>query len=485
MAAITCTTYLHTGSGASTIVLRTRLDSFGDPKEQIYLPQSYRQKCLVMAHSKFGHQGRNKMVALICPYFYWPSLTTDCMKHIRECETCQRMDKTSQKPCPMQSREITSVPFERIAVDLVGPFPAALGGFRFLLTTIDLATRWPEAVPVRTTTVKVITSQLVNIFSITTDNGPQFKGNFFRKWLKGKGIQHIVSSPYHPQGNGVVERLHRTLNTMVAKMCEAKGNWASVVPMALYFIRSTPCSATGMSPFVARQGWEPATPIQLLYKVWAEQDLGGVDLEEWVLQNCDKIEVARDKAMSTKLEVASKRKQMWDKKAKLPMFVVGYKVLTRKPGLNIKIEESREGPFVITKVNSPLSYAVDTGNRKIPSVHVQLIKKFNESAQPKVLHITSVLEPDQKNDTITDRLAETKIAGDELNASQLRDIERIEKDFEDILTTEPGLTSKVEFALDTGDSTCGELVNLEGLELSVGSVLNPTLGVHRGSSLSL
>ena len=64
-----------------------------------------------------------------------------------------------------------------------------------------------------------------------------------------------------------------------------------------------------------------------------------------------------------------------------------------------------------------------------------------------------MLEPDQKNDAITDRLAETKITGDELNASQLRDIERIEKDFEDILTTEPGLTTKVEFALDRNDST--------------------------------
>ena len=77
------------------------------------------------------------------------------------------------------------------------------------------------------------------------------------------------ASPYHPQGNGIVEHLHRTLNGMIAKTVEMKGNWASVVPMASYFIRCLPCTAIGMSSFMARQGWEPATPLQLLYKSWS------------------------------------------------------------------------------------------------------------------------------------------------------------------------------------------------------------------------
>jgi len=67
---------------------------------------------------------------------------------------------------------------------------------------------------------------------------------------------------------------------MIAKTTGSKGNWAAVVPMALYFIRASPCEATGISPFLARQGWEPQTPLQLLYKAWAQQDLGELDLEE-------------------------------------------------------------------------------------------------------------------------------------------------------------------------------------------------------------
>jgi len=94
------------------------------------------------------------MVNIIKPYFYWPNLTRDCAGHVRSCDVCQRTDKTQFKQCPMQLRELATVPFENVSIDIVGPFPTAVGGFRFLLTCIDNATRWPEAIPIRTTTAK-------------------------------------------------------------------------------------------------------------------------------------------------------------------------------------------------------------------------------------------------------------------------------------------------------------------------------------------
>jgi len=163
------------------------------------------------------------------------------------------MDKLKPQPNKMQLRETVTIPFERVAIDLVGPFSTASGGFRFLLTCVDLATRWPEAIPLKSTTSKVIINHLTNIFcrcgfpaAIVSDNGPQFTGKVFEKWMREKGMQHVKASPYHPQGNGVVERLHRTLTSMIAKICKTKGNWAAVVHMALYFVRCSPCDTTGL-----------------------------------------------------------------------------------------------------------------------------------------------------------------------------------------------------------------------------------------------
>jgi len=263
----------------------------------------------------------------------------------------------------------------------------------------------------------------------------------------------VRSSPYHPQGNGVVERLHRTLNAIITKTAEKKGNWASVVPMALYFIRSLPCESTGISPFMARQGWEPSTPIQLLYETWAERDLGEVDLEQWVLENSEHVENLRESSSLKLRESMEKRKKTWDSKAKTRVFAVGEEVLMRKPGLCQKLEDSWEGPFVVTKQNSPLSYGIDTGDRKIPSVHVSLLKAYERpEGIAKIGRATSVFDADRKDDDIIDRYAEVKVTGDELDDSQKGDVARIMEEYGDTLTKEPGLTDLAVFRIDTGES---------------------------------
>jgi len=168
------------------ILLRSRMNKQGEVREQICLPQGLRQECLQLAHTKFGHQGRNKMQALIVPYFHWPTLSRDCQLFIKKCPICQKADKSKPPRSPMQLREVVTVPCERVAIDLVGPFPTAKGGFQYLLTAIDMATRWPEAVPLRSITAKSIIQQLTTMFAhsgfpkaIVSDNGQQFVGKEF------------------------------------------------------------------------------------------------------------------------------------------------------------------------------------------------------------------------------------------------------------------------------------------------------------------
>jgi len=65
------------------VVIRTRMDRTGDSKDQICLPKPLRNECMRLAHTKFGHMGRNKMCQLIKPYFYWPNLFKDCQLFIK------------------------------------------------------------------------------------------------------------------------------------------------------------------------------------------------------------------------------------------------------------------------------------------------------------------------------------------------------------------------------------------------------------------
>ena len=72
-------------------------------------------------------------------------MTVDAAKHIKSCDVCQRMDKTLPRRMTMLHRELVTVPSEWVAIDVVGPFLVAKGRFKYLLTYLDMATRWPEA----------------------------------------------------------------------------------------------------------------------------------------------------------------------------------------------------------------------------------------------------------------------------------------------------------------------------------------------------
>ena len=77
---------------------------------------------------------------------------------------------------------------------------------------------------------------------LVSHNGPKFCSKNFKAFLKQEGITHVKALPYHPQGNGLMEMMHRTLKEIVVKTVDKKGNWPTVVPMALYFMRANPCT---------------------------------------------------------------------------------------------------------------------------------------------------------------------------------------------------------------------------------------------------
>ena len=219
------------------------------------LGENVEQLCIQREMFKVSscHPGRNKVTDHIRKNFFWPFLMSDVAQHCRSCETCQKISKQHPKVLPMQEREVVTIPSERVCIDLVVPFPTAKEGYQFLLTYIDMATRWLEVIPLRKTTTRIVIDQLKYIFSRNgfpttnvSDKGPQFTGKMFGKFLRDKGIEHVKSSQYHPQGNGVVEDAQKV------ELChlEKKGNWAEIVPMALYFLRCTPNRSAGISPFL-------------------------------------------------------------------------------------------------------------------------------------------------------------------------------------------------------------------------------------------
>ncbi len=122
---------------------------------------------------------------------------------------CQVKSKHRPRKAPVVERPLLTEPFESVAVDLVGPLPKGKGGHQYVLTYVCLATRWPEAVPLRRVTAKAVAEGLWSIFSRTaipermlSDQGSQFCDREVSELCSLLGIEKMRTSPYHPETNG-------------------------------------------------------------------------------------------------------------------------------------------------------------------------------------------------------------------------------------------------------------------------------------------
>ena len=98
--------------------------------------------------------------------FFWPGIFTDVASYRRSCPECQKNTaKGRVSRAPLISIPSIEEPFKRIAIDFVGPLPLSEGKNRYILVCIDYATRYPEAVPLKTQNAETVANTLLGIFS--------------------------------------------------------------------------------------------------------------------------------------------------------------------------------------------------------------------------------------------------------------------------------------------------------------------------------
>ena len=114
------------------------------------IPQCYRSDVMSLAHESLmsGHQGISRTFDRVASQFFWPGMYKDVTEYCKSCDICQRTIQKGKIPkIPLQKMPLIDEPLKRIAMDLVGPiYPASESGKRFILTVMDYATRYPEAV---------------------------------------------------------------------------------------------------------------------------------------------------------------------------------------------------------------------------------------------------------------------------------------------------------------------------------------------------
>ena len=208
-------------------------DSFLFHLDRLVVPREEVDE-LVSKYHKCGHFSGNKTQESILERFWFPHVRAAVRKVITECG-CAVSKSYGHNPSP--SRFPVVQPFEVVSVDIVSlPFSR---GFSYLLTAIDMSSRWLVAVPLPNMEADMIVKAFLNSWIyiygppavIHSDQGSQFVSDVFKSMMERFSISSSNSSVYHPNGNSIIERAHRTLKDRL-RVCD--GHWSDNLKQCVF-----------------------------------------------------------------------------------------------------------------------------------------------------------------------------------------------------------------------------------------------------------
>ena len=357
---------------------------------QLVLPKHWIQEVMALSHSSLsaGHMGVNRTLARVRAKFYWAKYHDNVRRFVGTCLTCQMA--ASQKPVHKgQLKQYTvGCPMERVAIDIMGPFPETDQKNKYILCIIDYFTKYAEAFPMPNQEAETVSNIFVYNFisryglplQIHSDQGRQFEGNIFQNTCELLGIHKTRASAYMPQSDGLVERLNRTIQNMLKKIVkEDQKNWDVKLPLVMWAYRSSIQESTGETPNRMMFGRELHLPTDLLFgpcfrnkNIERNESQFVINLEKNL--NCIHAH-AREKLM----ESCQRQKKNYDITAHGKEIKEGNKVFLHDPvtrkGLSKKLRNFWTGPFTVVGKLSDLIYRVQKGPRsKVKTVHYNRLK---------------------------------------------------------------------------------------------------------------
>jgi Integrase zinc binding domain/Integrase core domain len=331
-----------------------------------------------------GHFATDATFAKIKTRYYWPQYYNDVKKYVKSCDSCQRRGRSKKNnilhPIPVHS------PFYQIGIDFVGPLPRTRRGKKYIIVAMDYLTKWPEARAVSEATAEsaanFIYEQIICqhgcLQILLSDRGTHFNNNMIQKLTEKFKINHLLSTPYHPQTNGLVERFNRTLCESLARLSLKNNDWDLYIAPTLFAYRTTKHSTTKIEPFFMVYGRAARLPID------TTESESHVAEKDHLVDLIDQLPQIRAEAKLQITQSQSKQKDRHDRKLKKShQFETGDQVLY----FNVTLDQSHsgkfnpkwKGPFVIHQILPHGSYKLITIDGQILSTPINgnLLKLYH------------------------------------------------------------------------------------------------------------
>ncbi|KAA3678571.1 uncharacterized protein DEA37_0003326 [Paragonimus westermani] len=201
-------------------------------------------------HVELGHSGQRRTEAAVRQLFWWSKLHDDVVRNGARCNSCAQTKSPTVAP---------RAPLQKVATlgpnHCVGPIPTSRRGSKYILVIVDYFTKWCEALPIPNQEASTITSLFVNEWvarsgtpiELHPDQGAAFESRPLEEACRMLHIHKTLTTPYHRQSNGLVERTNRTVMTILRAFIH---RWDEILPQCLLAYRAAVHSSTGYTPLL-------------------------------------------------------------------------------------------------------------------------------------------------------------------------------------------------------------------------------------------
>jgi len=225
------------------------------------LPLKDRQSMIEKCHA-LGHYGV-KMIhdKIIEEGYYWPNMSQEIKHIIRQCQPCLRYNVEREGYHPAKSITAKQT-WDHIQIDLIGPLPMSESGCVYIMTIVDVCTGYTVIRSLKNKEMETISKCLWTVFCeygtpqiLQSDNGTEFVNQVMKTLSVIYGIDHRLSTAYHPSANGLVERVNKEVGRALKKYTEGTyAAWDDWLPLVQIGLNEGINQRTGSSAFSLMYG---------------------------------------------------------------------------------------------------------------------------------------------------------------------------------------------------------------------------------------
>ena len=348
-----------------------------------YVPSSMVKALLYASHNdpmSGGHFSLDRIYKKLKNHYWWPRMRDSIRGHIKSCRLCQSFNVSRQKKVGhLHSVPPPEGPFQVVGIDFCGPLNSSPRGNKYVLVITDYFTRYVTAVPLPNCTAETTAESLFNDFFckfgvpivLVSDQGTHFRNNLMTNLSLLIGYNHIYSTPYHPQSNGIVERFNNTFISQISKLQNSDRNdWDEFLQAVVFAYNSGSHKTTRYSPYELVFGRPPRLPIHSKHSSFAFPKPN--DYFEQLRKN---LRYFHQSARNNIILQQEKNRTYYNSNRSDPHYTVGDRVLTRIHGLKGKLNPLfSTTPKVIINTHHPTYFVRDEFNNIESSVHVSDIR---------------------------------------------------------------------------------------------------------------